>query len=436
MKLQEHIDKISWSFADKLLFVLYGFVHLFQMTFMDTGQLGLYALFIGANTWIFIIGDFFALQGIIQFGANKSGRGKVNLLALMFISIIAVGFSFLAFVFKAQIAHLFNQQGLIEILTYLPLLSLAMVPRTFNMKLLYRDHNLKGIFFVDLVFFGIMSFLTIFLVYNSNAINFNDLAILYIIGTASSSLFSIIIARKQLTFNLLGCITIRRFVGFSLPMTLQAAMHSLPRQLDSYFIIMVFSPAVAGIYYSAKTLYRFFEEAGSAAYGLLYPPAVKLINNKDLSGLRDLMTKGVSFMFAAYLLGFVLIQAGIGELLITTLLPERFYAAIPQFKILSIGILAIPFYTLSLIINASGRPDKVLKFITYAISFTIIAYAFVAYSAAPELIPLGLVLYNIIYGVLCYLYIKSNLGFPASSIFRAFRDTKHYIVTNFLNINK
>jgi len=42
-----------------------------------------------------------------------------------------------------------------------------------------------------------------------------------------------------------------------------------------------FSTSVVGIYYSAKTLFRFFEETANAAVSLVYPAAVRALESKN-----------------------------------------------------------------------------------------------------------------------------------------------------------
>ncbi|MDQ1264658.1 MAG: hypothetical protein QG559_1659 [Campylobacterota bacterium] len=108
-----------------------------------------------------------------------------------------------------------------------------------------------------------------------------DMIYIYLTGTAIASVNSIIMSRKQIRFSKNGDIKLKDLIKFGLPMALQSAFHSMPRQLDIYIIQALFSTGIVGIYSSAKSLYRFFDEASSAAYGLVYPTAVKLIESKN-----------------------------------------------------------------------------------------------------------------------------------------------------------
>jgi len=143
MRVQENIGKISWSFADKFLFLIYGFVSLFQMKAMVLSEWGLFSLLIGLNTWIFVVSDSLALTSIIQFGVVPQNRGKVNLISLIFHISIAVGSSLIFYLFRNELSTFFKEPRIYEVCLHLPLLSLIMIPRTYCLKFIYREYMLK-----------------------------------------------------------------------------------------------------------------------------------------------------------------------------------------------------------------------------------------------------------------------------------------------------
>jgi O-antigen/teichoic acid export membrane protein len=95
------------------------------------------------------------------------------------------------------------------------------------------------------------------------------------------------------------------------------ALHSLPKQLDSYLVSYFFGTSATGIYYSAKTLFRVFEETLAAVQGLIYPAAVRYVERNDKVGLKIVMTKAVSFLFFAFLFIVIILQLGLSEFMIT-----------------------------------------------------------------------------------------------------------------------
>ncbi len=425
LKVQEHIGKISWSLLDKGLFFLYGILTIYQVNAIDTDEFGIYALMISVVNWILVFSDSFALQGLIQFGADKSLRPKVNFISLVLLMVVGFGVSFLVFAFGGLITELFNEERFQLVSIYLPLLIALNIPRVFSLKLLYRDHKFFRVFLSNLAYFGMMGIMTFVLI--GNGLNFNEMANIYISGAFLGMLVTVLLSMSMLSFAIKGEFYFRSFLKFSMPMTLIAGLYAIPRHLDIYVIQLVGGASSAGIYYLAKTLYRVFEEITSAAHGLIYPPAVKLLNRGDNVALSSLMTKATSFLFVTILVIVILIQLLLNDSLVSWFLPEKFFPAISFFKVLSIAALFIPFYLLSLIIVASGKVMSYLKYIIYSILVAALMYTFSIWSGNEYTVPFGLIIFNLCLGVLCYRHIKQELGFPVSQVFRSITDSWHFV---------
>lgn len=435
MKIQEHIGKISWSVADKFLYVLYGLVLLFQINALTPEIFGLYQLLIALNTWFFIVADSFALQGIIQFGANEANRKKVNLISLIFCISITIGLSVIIYIFKYPLSSFFHEQRLIEIANFLPLLNIFTIPRVFCIKILYRDQRLRDVFFVDLIFFGTMTVISFYYIFTIHILSLNNMLMIYFAGTILSSILSIIVTRKHLEFSTEGKIKIKELTSFGIPMVLQGAMHSLPKLLDVFIVLRFFTATEVGIYASAKNLYRIFDQVGDAAYGLIYPSAVKAISSNNQNGLFALMTKGVSFMLISFLILIVILELGFSKFFITTFLPYKYFAAIGQFNLMILAAIWIPFIICSLIITASGKPKVVLLIVTISTFFSFITFYIVGYLGKPDLIPLGVIAYNVIFGAISYFYLNKKYGFPFRMIFRSVGDSINYLKILFRKYN-
>ena len=163
MRIQEHIDKISWTFADKGIYVLYGlFTVMFQIHYLSPTDFGLFTLLNNLNIWILIISDGFALMSIIQFGNRAENRGKVNLIALVMHLCITLGASLIFYLLKHPISELFSEPRMSELALYLPILVLMNIPRTYCMKFIYRDRVFKKLFAIDAFLFGTMIITTFY----------------------------------------------------------------------------------------------------------------------------------------------------------------------------------------------------------------------------------------------------------------------------------
>ncbi len=426
MRVQEHIDKISWSFADKALFFIYGIVTLFQMRALQPGEWGLFGLMIGLHTWIFIVIDSFALQGLIQFGMNETNKKKVNSIALIIQLFMSIIFSLLIYLLRFELALIFNEDGFIKIGFVLPVLILLTIPRTYVIKLIYRTQEFHKLFLVNASFFGVMTFLTIYYLINNHFLTFNDMIIIYLFGSGLSSAFSILLLRKELQFNFSGDIKILKIMRFSLPWTIYSALNYLPKTLDLFIVQYFFQTEATGVYYSAKNLFRVFDETLNASFGLVYPAAVRQIEKNNIQGLNDLMTKAVSFLLMIFIFIIVVLELGFSDFIIKSLLPASYHGAVGQFNLLLIAALGMPFVMLSSIITALGKPHVVLNFAILGVILTATALWVIGYNGRVDLIPLGMIVYVSINAALVFIYMNRNYGFKARSLFRAFRDSKSF----------
>lgn len=90
-RIQDHLSKLSWVAADRLLFVLYGFVALLQIRALPPSDYGLYALLVSIQTWMFVLADGLVLQGVVQFGADRQHRASLDgTAAMLYTAIIAL----------------------------------------------------------------------------------------------------------------------------------------------------------------------------------------------------------------------------------------------------------------------------------------------------------------------------------------------------------
>ncbi len=427
MKIQENIDKILWTFADKLTYVVYGLVTLLQIRVMDPADFGLFSMIIGLHTWIFGVSDSFALNHIVQFGTFESDRPKVNLFSLSLHLTITIVSAILVFLLKDLLAVIFSEPRFVVIGYVLPVLTLLTIPRTYCIKIIFRERAYKRLFFVNLAFFGTMSLITAYLLVNKGKISFDNIVWLYYIGTFVSMLISILLTFKHLKFGTIGNVSFKKMLNFSLPITLYSALHGLPKNLDTYIIKLFFPLSTIGVYNSSKTLYRLFEEANNATIGLLYPVAVRQIEFKNHQNVNDLMTKAVSFILMPVVFMVAILELGLSEFLITTFLPYKYHLAVGHFNILLIAAIFLPFTVIPNIITAYGKPQIVLKYVAIAVSFSIATFFIVGYLHSEILIPLGIIVYTAILGILCFKYVNKNMGFKFASIFRIFSDTFNFI---------
>lgn len=427
LNIREHIGKITWTGADKALFVLYGLVSLVQMRYLEPADLGLWGLLAGINTWIFIVSDGLALQSVIQFGPREESRGKLHLYALALHSGITLGAAATVFAASGLISKALVLPRFREIALALPIYVALMIPRTYCLKFLYRDYELRNVFFMNLAFFLPPAALTLYFIMSKGALDFGDMILIAFSGAAASSITAATLARKKLVFGFKGETKAREILNFGLPVMLTSSLHSAPKYLDLYVVQYFFSTSAVGVYFSAKTLFRFFEDAVNAAHGLVYPASVKRLGKNDPEGFTAVMTKSASFVLFAFAAIALMLEAGGTRLLVETFLPEKYYYAIGQFNLLVVGAIFMPFFLLSSVITATGRPDAVLKHTAIAAAVSFATFFLVGYFDARGLIPLGIVVYCATLAALFYNYARLRLGFKPAHIFRAAPDVWRYL---------
>lgn len=428
MRVQEHIGKISWSLADKALYFIYGLVSIVQMNFLEPSELGLYGLLIAINTWIFIVADSFALTNVIQFGMNAENEGKVNTISLLLFVLLTMGVSLLLYAFRTSIANSFSQPEMVAVLQHLPLLSLFLLPRSYCLKFIYKHHKMFQLFLIDLIFFGVMTTLTFYLISKDKHLSFLKMVEIYYWGSSICSIFSIFLAFRHIKFRIKGRIRLKEILKFSFPMMALSAVHTLPKQLDVLIIQYFFSTTVVGIYYSAKTLFRVFEETVNAAIGLVYPSAVRQLERKDYEAFDSLLTKSISFIFVCFLVIIIALELGLSKFFITTFLPERYFLAIDQFNLLIIGALGLPLMIISTFLNALNKPNLVLISVSISTLLSFITFIIIGKIGNENLIPIGYLMYIIISGFLFYYFIKKLSKFKLIKLFNSIKDIKSYIL--------
>jgi len=427
LRVQDHIGLISWSLADKALFILYGFVLIVIMNYTMPAEFGLYSLLIGLHTWIFTISDSFSLQSLIQFGMNEGNRRKVNLIALGSHLLLTLGISLVVFVLRYPLADLFNEPRILDVAAFLPVLSIAFIPRTYSQKIIYRIQNMFYLFLTNFVFFGVMSVMIFLKISTVKFLSFNDLAYIYLFGSIASSLMALVLIRKELRFSRTGEIGWRKVYNFSWKMTVINLLHSFPRNIDIFIIKIFFPIETIGLYAAAKNLFRLFEEILNAMNGLVYPSAVKneAANNKQ--ALFDLMTKSVSFIFVGFAGLVIVLETGVSEWLINLVLNERYMQSVGYFNLL---IIAAPFLALWYIFSIMMAKNKlidIIKISTVSFLCSLTMMLIIGVLQLDKMVPLGYGTYIIVSGILAFYYGNNYLQFKFNYIFRAFNDIFFYL---------
>lgn len=193
-----------------MLYVGYGLVQLLQIQAVTPAVYGLLSLLIALNTWIMLLTDGSALQGIVQFGQSPEERRRVNTLALLIHIALTAFFVLVIFILQDPLAHVLNEPKFAEVALLLPIFSILTVPRMFCLKILYRDLRMKELFITDAVWFGVRTSLTLWMLSQGTLSSFEDVVLIDLLGMGASSLTVVILTRRDLVFGWKGSVTDRR----------------------------------------------------------------------------------------------------------------------------------------------------------------------------------------------------------------------------------
>ncbi len=430
MRVQDHLTKLSWTAADKAVYVMYGIVSLVQISYLTPEEYGLYTLLSTLHSYIFLVGEGFALQALIKFGTGTT-RSDVNRYAVFSFTTIVLVLSIVVFALQDTLIAVFNEPRYTTIASFLPIYSLFTIPRLFCMKILLRDIKLKEWFIINLLWMGTMSILTFLFIAAGIFNTFEDMLIISFSGVTISSAGAVWLARHSLHFRKQGHLTFREFLQFGMYQSLFNITNSSVKQLDTLLVGAFFSTHIVGIYGSAKNLFRLFDQAFEGIIAILFPGAVRLVTQDRSEELLKFISKATSFAFFTMCFLITGIYSGLAELLITSFLPPSYVAkaanAVDYFKIISLSALAMPFSVLYTLITAYGRIRLLVLFAVIASSTGIIVLSIVGVYQVQQLVPLGFVVYYFVLGALCYNFVRKQIGLSPRLLFRAVPDSIQFV---------
>jgi len=427
MRIQDHLAKLSWTAADKLLFVVYGFVQLVQIRSLTPVEFGLFALLNALQTFISTVSDSAILQAIVMRGSFREECGAVNRFALTWHLALTLGASVLVWAASVPLSQLLGEPRVATVAGYVPLMCLVAIPRTFCIKLLSRDVQAKAIFTVNAAWIGSMVALTAWMIATQRLQHVDDMVFIAASGMAVASCAALWITRKLLVFAVEKQVRYREVLFVGLYQGLAGIIGNGVRQLDIYIVQYFFGTATVGMYQSAKSLFRFFDEAFSGVMNLLYPGTIRLVAERREEELLAFISKTLSFTLMTMIAAVLFFWFGGAELLVRVLLPAKFSAAMGYFLLLVLVAPLLPFEMLKTVVIAYGAMRELLLYIVLGGLAGIGTTALVGVLGAEHLVPLGVVAYNAVFGGLCFFFMRSRLNFPLHLLWRAIPDTRNFL---------
>jgi O-antigen/teichoic acid export membrane protein len=378
---------------------------------------------------MFVLADGLVLQGLVQFGTDRSRRPVVDAtVAVLYGSVIAVLVGALLAA-SGPLGVLLGEERFGRVAALEVLFCAVTVPRTYCLRLLQRDIQTRQIFWIDLAWLGTMSIATVHGYTAGWLRSFESLAAIAIGGIATSSAVAVLLCRGMLRFERPQQAVARAVLGFGIGQMSASAIHTSVRQLDVVLAQSFFGTAMVGIYQAAKTIFRFFEMGIDAATSVVYPAVVRFYHTGDRETLHTIASKAMSLLLVVYVVACAAIWGG-GSIL-GHVLGERYAAAVGQLHVLSLASLAMPLAVAGIVLVAAGYSAAHARISAVAALAALGCFIGSGMVAAPELFPLGVVAYYAVLGVGDWIAVvrRAIIGLRLGDLWRSLPDALAFVRT-------
>jgi O-antigen/teichoic acid export membrane protein len=423
MRIQEHIAKLSWTGADKLLAILFGFVQIIQFRALPTEEFGVFSLINGFALYVFAISDSIALQGMIRFGIGAN-KASASAFGIRLHCGIVLGMAVLAW--SASRADALFSATLCSALAHIPLLLAAGCFRMVGLRLLYRDLRMREVFLVNAAYFGAMTILTVVLMWRGYFSTFLDVVFVTCVGHIAGSLIAFLYTRADWSIRLDTSLNKRDFLRFGADQTMIGIVHNAIRQLDVYAVQFYFGASTVGLYSSAKTLFRVCTDMTDAIAGILYPIATRLHTQHRTDELRRVIAKALSFLCLGLSLITIASLVGCTSLVLDIILPTHYAGAGAYLVLLTYLAPCLPLTMLGSVLSGIGRSRDVLYASWIGAGAGIVAVILIGFFHAPQYVPLGYGAYLCVFGLLCFRAVRASVGVQWHDLWRAVPDTWNF----------
>jgi len=432
MKIADNLNKIYWTAADKMTFILYGIASIALLRITNSFELGLFTLFNNLHNLIFAVGNYLGFQSLLHFSADDKQKPIVNFYSIITMIAVVVLLNLLIFIAKNPLSNIFNEPFLIDIINALPLLMIITIPRFFNIMICYRETQIWRLFVANVIYFGSMSGMIFYYVWNNIFLSYLDLINIIYAGSILSAIVGTILNIRYWKFKLpnkKSIIKYKDIITYSLKFAIGGIAITIPRTMDVYAIQFFLGTNIVGLYAPAKTIFRFVEDLINAIYQTIYSPSVKYFTANDIDSINKLTTKSISIMLIFFIFCTLFCWL-FGKELFSIFLPQKFYVALPIFNYLMIASVLLPFTLLNTTINAEGKPLLVSKYIFVGVIFWLIAFCIVGtyFNNIIEAVVIPYIVFIVVLSILFWQYARKHYKFRLIQIFRIFPDLYNFLI--------
>lgn len=431
MKFSQHIGKGAWGLAGRGLPVLHAVAFiLLVVNALPITEFGAYSVFQNLYIILFMFTDNFALQAIVKHGVEPD----IDLTALLtttfsLYAAFLVGACLLFLAVPSFWGSLVNSPELPSLIPWLAAFIAVTIPRTFISKILQMRFHVKEIFFIDMANYGFSAIALTTLALSGKIHTALDVIRVTVLCGLLSSLIAIWFGRKDVFVRpRFSRSMTKRIVEFGKYQSGTGIASSLMNSLDVLMVSKFTGPAGAGVYSSAKNLYRLFDIFRDTQTMFVFPASSKYYSRGEFGTLRTMIEKAVSFLYLL-IVPLALLLTIFAPTLFEVLYKGKYDAAIPVFQILMIASLVLPVQmVLSTSMVGFGKMKQFFRVMIVSFGINIVVALALLLTIGVEGAAIAFVVGLIAQSVQFFLIVKREVKFETKELFfRGWRDALAFL---------
>jgi O-antigen/teichoic acid export membrane protein len=280
----------AWAAADKALPMLYGLAMIVvAFRVLDASEKGVWANYQTVFMIISLLAEFFILQPMVKLAAERTEeRGSIITASIALYTAFSLLLAAVVVAMPEMLARVLKSDGAAPLFGSMLLLVATTLVRNIAIRILQIDYRIIAIFLVDLAYFAPLVALMIVGGADGTFDSAADMIDYNLIAFAISSTVGALYTLRDLVPRLRGLgAAARRVLSLGVHQGGTGILTVTQQQVDIPIVSAVRGEKLAGIYFTAKTFYRFFDAVRDAAQLLLVPATSRAYAEERIEAVEE-----------------------------------------------------------------------------------------------------------------------------------------------------
>lgn len=378
-------------------------------------------------TSIFMLSEYLALQSMVNFGVIPERRREALTVAATVHLLFCAVANAAVFLAREPIAQMYHEPKLATALSYMPLVSIGFLVRSFMLKVAMIDIDVRTTFFIEMGWTVSTVVLVVYGRFSGTLVDANDMMVVYAIGSAGSAAVGTLMLHKVVRFTrAIDRANTIQMLRIGVAQFGSAITTVLQTQGDMLVLKWFASSAVVGNYDIAKKAFRGFEAMRDAAALLIYPAVARLSAEGRRGELVALLEKMVGFMIVFIVPIVIAIELGPTDALFDMIFKGKFTEVAGIFRVMCLAALAIPFSMNMYVLGAMSEARRYFRVtltaaVVSVVSLLVLVPPFGARGAA-----LSVVASYTMLGILSTITVRRRVPYSITGALNRWRDITRY----------